>query len=383
MPEPPSEPSSDLPLAGLHVVEVSAFIAAPLAGLTLAGLGATVTRVDPPGGGIDRHRWPLAPDGSSFYFAGLNRGKRIEEIDLKSTTGRARFHDLLREGGPDGGILLTNLAGASHLSHETLRTVRDDVITVELAGHHDGAPAVDYTVNAAVGVPLATGPRDAEGPVNHTLPAWDGMAGTTLAAALLAALRARDRDGRGRRVRVALADVAMAFLSATGVLAEAQGGHERPRDGNHLFGAFGHDLPTRDGRHVMVVAITGRQWRSLVAASGLAAVLDGIAERLGVDLDTDGGRYRARREIVDALSAWSRTLALSDLLRVLERHRVLHAPYRSFREMLRDDPRAAGPDEGGTNPMFAAVDHGPAGRYRVAGSPIRIERSERPSGEAA
>lgn len=352
------------------MVEVSAFIAAPFAGLTLAQLGATVTRIDPPGGGIDRYRWPLAADGSSHYFRELNRGKRVLEADLRSADGERLLHDLLREGGGDGGILLTNLVGPPHLAHETLREVRPDLVSIELTGHHDGRPAVDYTVNAGVGVPLATGAADADGPVNHMLPAWDGMAGLTLSTALLAALRARDRDGKGRRIRVALADVAMHFLCATGVLAEAQDGVDRPRLGNHVFGALGHDLPASDGRRVMVVAITARQWRSLVEASGRADAFARMAERNGWNFETDEGRYEGRKAIVAELSDWSRRLPFDELLATLKGHRVLHGPYRSFRQLLDEDAGAAGPDEGGTNPMFHVVDE-PSGRRRVASSPIR------------
>ena len=202
------------------------------------------------------------------------------------------------------------------------------------------------------------------------LPAWDGMAGLTLSTALLAAMRARDRDGQGRRVRVSLADVAMHFLSATGVLAEAQDGTDRPKLGNHLFGALGHDLPTRDGRSVMVVAITARQWRSLVEASGRTEALRHIGETNGWNFDTDEGRYAGREAIIAELSRWSRTLDFNPLLATLEQHRVLHGPYRTFRQMLAEDPRAAGPAEGGTNPMFRTVDD-PSGRRRVADSPIR------------
>jgi 2-methylfumaryl-CoA isomerase len=74
-------------LAGLRVIEVSAFVAAPLAGATLAALGADVIRVDPPGGGVDIDRWPLHED-VSLYRAGLNQGKRSIELDLKSSAGR-------------------------------------------------------------------------------------------------------------------------------------------------------------------------------------------------------------------------------------------------------------------------------------------------------
>src|SRR5579864_1838690 len=95
-------------LAGLRVVEISAFVAAPLAGATLASLGADVIRVDPPGGGVDIGRWPLHGD-MSLYWAGLNQGKRSIELDLKSKSDQDKLVKLLCESGPDGGILLTNL----------------------------------------------------------------------------------------------------------------------------------------------------------------------------------------------------------------------------------------------------------------------------------
>jgi 2-methylfumaryl-CoA isomerase len=62
-------------LSGMRILELSAFIAAPLAGLTLSQLGADVIRVDPEGGGMDYKRWPLSDDGTSLYWAGLNKGK--------------------------------------------------------------------------------------------------------------------------------------------------------------------------------------------------------------------------------------------------------------------------------------------------------------------
>ena len=82
-------PTADQPLAGLRVVEVSTFVAAPLGGMTLAQLGAEVIRVDPLGGAPDTRRWPLARSGTSLYWAGLNKGKRSVAVDLRSAAGRS------------------------------------------------------------------------------------------------------------------------------------------------------------------------------------------------------------------------------------------------------------------------------------------------------
>ncbi|RVU38605.1 hypothetical protein EOI86_04820 [Hwanghaeella grinnelliae] len=77
-------------IAGLRIVEVSAFVAAPFAPLTLSQLGADVIRIDPEGGGIDYRRRPLSDDQTSLYWAGLNKGKRSVALDLRSADGQEK-----------------------------------------------------------------------------------------------------------------------------------------------------------------------------------------------------------------------------------------------------------------------------------------------------
>src|SRR6202158_963088 len=153
-------------LAGLRVVELSAFVSAPLGGATLAELGADVVRVDPPGGGIDFHRWPLH-GGHSLYWAGLNQGKRSVAIDTRNEKGQALVADLVAHAG----ILLTNLPVRGWSSYERLSARRSDLIMTVLTGNPDGSAAVDYTVNAAVGFPWGTGPEGSGGAGKPALPA--------------------------------------------------------------------------------------------------------------------------------------------------------------------------------------------------------------------
>src|SRR5947209_18021184 len=105
---PSSGPSGGL-LAGLRVVEVSSFVAAPTAGLTMRQLGAEVIRIDPVGGAADIGRWPLSPEGRSIYWAGLNRGKASVELDLTDPDGRQLLVDLVCAPGDGAGILVSNL----------------------------------------------------------------------------------------------------------------------------------------------------------------------------------------------------------------------------------------------------------------------------------
>src|SRR5580765_7731459 len=148
------------PLAGVTVVEAASFVAGPYAGMVLHQLGAEVIRVDPPGGGSDRQRWPLSRSGSSLFWANLNRGKRSVAIDHRLPEGRELLIALATAGGTGGGVFLDNMVGAQRIRYDELAARRPDVIHVHIEGRRGGKPAVDYSINAEVGVPMMTGPTD-------------------------------------------------------------------------------------------------------------------------------------------------------------------------------------------------------------------------------
>ena len=101
--------------------------------------------------------------------------------------------------GANAGFFLTNYPAAGFLSHERLSALRNDLITLRVMGWADERPAVDYTVNSAIGIPFMTGPVGETAPVNHVLPAWDLITGAYAAFALLAADRERAQDRKGLR----------------------------------------------------------------------------------------------------------------------------------------------------------------------------------------
>src|ERR1700730_1259939 len=166
-------------LADLRIVEFSAFVAAPLGGMTMAQFGAEGIRIDPIGGAIDFARWPVTQDGASLYWAGLNKAKRSVALALDRPEGRELAQAIATAPGTGGGIVLSNLPPLPGLDYATLKAKRGDMILLRLTGNRDGSAAVDYTVNAASGFPLVTGPGGA--PVNHVLPAWDIAAGLIVA----------------------------------------------------------------------------------------------------------------------------------------------------------------------------------------------------------
>ena len=146
-------------LQGMRVVEGSAFVAIPLAGMTLAQMGADVIRFDRLEGGLDATRLPLAPNGQSLFWAGLNKGKRSIAIDMKNPRAREIIPEIICAPGDDAGLFLTNLRVRGWMDYETLSARRADLVMVTLLGDRMGRPQVDYTVNPAVGFPRCHGAR--------------------------------------------------------------------------------------------------------------------------------------------------------------------------------------------------------------------------------
>jgi 2-methylfumaryl-CoA isomerase len=351
-------------LADLRIVELSAFVAAPLGGMTMAQLGAEVIRIDPIGGGIDFRRWPVAPNGASLYWAGLNKAKRSVALALDRPEGRELAHAMITAPGTGGGIVLTNLPSLPGLDFASLTAARADVIMLRLVGNRDGSAAVDYTVNAASGLPLVTGPGG--GPVNHVLPAWDIAAGLHLAIGLLAAERHRARTGAGQEVVAVLADVMLATMANLGYVGDVHvNGRARPALGNDLYGSFGRDFATRDGRRIMIIALTPRQWRALGRATGLAERLAMIGPMMDVDLGTEAGRYEARDAIAALLGRWCAERRLDEIRQVFAGTGVLWGEFQDFVQLVRDDPRCST-----ANPLFAEVEQPGIGRYPMPGLPL-------------
>ena len=363
---------SDRPLSGVRIVEISSFVAVPLAGMSLAQLGAEVVRVDPVGGAADYRRWPLTDAGESIYWAGLNKGKRSMAVDMRSPEGQRLVQRLIAEAG----VLITNATGRQWHSYPTLSAQRPDLIHLEVLGRGDGSTGVDYTVNAATGFPLVTGPTDHVGPVNHVMPAWDVSCGLYAALAILAALRHRDNTGRGSSIRLPLDDVALATAANLGFLTEAMvNGAQRPRVGNAIYGQYGRDFTSADGASFMVAALTPRHFRDLTELTGTTKAVAAVAEALGADFSDEGQRYEHRDVLNGLFAAWFRTHTAETVTAALESSAVLWERYQSFAEV------AAGPRVR-ANPLFAPLDQPGIGTYPAPGLPMSVDGVHTPAAAA-
>ena len=356
-------------LTGMRIVEGSAFIAAPMCGMTLAQLGAEVIRFDHIRGGIDYKRWPVTEDNHSIYWADLNKGKKSFAVDLKSPEGQELVTALIVAEGPEsktGGIFSTNLPAKGWLSYESLKAQREDLIQLTIVGDRHGGTALDYTINAKVGYPSMTGHPDDDRPVNHVLPAWDNIAAYQAALSLLAADRHRILTGEGQKISMTLADTALATIGHLGFIGDRMiNGTERPRYGNDLYGAFGRDFQTRDGIRVMVIALSANQWRGLLAATGLAQSMQDLGTHLELDLNHEGNRFTARDEIAKVLGDWVCRQNFADLAQSFDENRVCWGKYQTVTELIDNDIDVT-PD----NPIFAEIEQPGIGRYPVPGQPM-------------
>ena len=353
-------------LKGLRIVEGSAFVAAPLGGMTLAQMGADVIRFDLIGGGLDYKRWPVTADDTSIYWATMNKGKRSLAINLRDPEGQEIIAALIAAPGPEAGIFLTNLQVQPWLDYDALKARRDDLIMLKIIGNPDASVAVDYTINARTGWPYVTGPEDHEGPINNVLPGWDLTCGLTAAIGLLAAERHRTRSGEGQLIKLSLADVAYHLTGSLGYIGDVQiNGQTRPRIGNDMYGTFGRDFTTSDGRQIMLVIVTRRHIRALGDVTGLKQRFEELEAARGVDLELEADRWKVRAELNEMVAAWFAKQTMAEASAVLTAAGILWGPFRTYEQMVAEDPFVST-----DNPMFEDIDQPGIGRLLTPGSPL-------------
>lgn len=373
-------------LDGMRVVEVSAFVAAPSGGMTLAQMGAEVIRVDLPRGGLDYRRWPVIEredprDNVSLFWAGLNKNKKSVAIDFTQAEGQELAQQLIAAPGDDAGMLLTNMPPRGWLDYDSLVKRRADLIQVTIQGDRHGGSAVDYTLNPRVGLPYLTGPVDYSGVVNHVLPAWDLVTGQMAALGMLAAERYRSRNkksnGGGQHVKLPLEDVAMAIMSNLGFIAEAERGIERPRIGNELFGSYGCDFLTADKKRIMVVGLTVKQWRSLVAACSLEEEMTQLAARLNRDFNLEGDRYKSSEDISALIEHVISGKSLQEVAALFERNGVCWGKYQTVKELVETDPSCST-----ANPLFSKIEQPGIGDTLAPAIPLTFDGDRAPVRQA-
>lgn len=259
-------------LAGFRILDLSQYLPGPFSTQILADLGAEVVKIEPPAGDPMRHFGPLDGDGISVFYKLVNAGKRVVELDLKSSEGHAALIALV---GRADGLLESFRPGTMArlgLSQQDLRAVNPDLVHCALSGYGQAGPMArqpGHDINyMAWGGGLATsGPR--EKPAFAHPPTSDYASALQAALAMTAALLRRDRSGKGAFLDVSIGETVLSW-QAFAVTAALREGSPMTRGDSFLNGgaACYGVYETADRRFVALGAVEDKFWAAFCKAVG-------------------------------------------------------------------------------------------------------------------
>ncbi len=356
-----------LPLDGITVIDLSQIYNGPYATFLLATAGASVIKIEPPGGESLRRRGVVG--GAALPFAMLNGCKDSLMLNLKAEAGKQVLRDLVLTAD----VLVENFApgvmARLGLGADALQALNPRLIYAQSSGFGSSGPyrdypAMDLTVQAMAGVMSITGFPDRP-PVKAGPALCDFFAGTHLYGAITTALYEREKTGVGRQVEVAMLDAVYPSLSSSLGLHFGSGGDVPPRTGNRHGGmaeAPYNVYPANDG-YIAIICVGDVHWRSLLAAMD--------RDDLSADPRFASLKDRvANIEVVDAIvDEWTATRSKEALFKHLTNHRVPCAPVRDLAEVV-NDPHLH------QRGFLQQQDHPELGSITVQHSPLRFAGSE-------
>jgi crotonobetainyl-CoA:carnitine CoA-transferase CaiB-like acyl-CoA transferase len=328
------------PLAGLRVLELARILAGPWAGQLLADLGADVIKVERKGTGDDTRGWgPPFVEGAdgkhigSAYFHSANRGKRSIELDFENDEGKrivrklAAKSDVLIENFKVGGLKKFGLDYES-LKAECPRLVYCSVTGFGQDGPDAGRAGYDLMAQGIGGIMDITG-MPGNPPTRVGVAISDIFTGVYSVVGILAALREREKTGKGAYVDTALVDSTVGVL-ANQALNYLVGGKIPQRIGNtHPNIVPYQEFPVSDG-HIIVATGNDNQYVKFCDVIG--------GPELGKDpkYKDNVGRLTHRDELVAKLTVLTRKMSKADLLAKLEAVKVPAGPINNLEEVFKD-----------------------------------------------
>lgn len=358
---------TETPLHGLRVADFSRVLAGPLCTMVLADLGADVVKVERPGTGDETRAWgpPFVADDAA-YFLSVNRNKRSMALDLSSEEGRRAARALALRSD----VLVENFRPGRMdrfgLGYAGLRAEHPGLVycsITALGGAADPALAgYDLAVQALTGLMSITGPRDGE-PTKVGVALLDVVAGLYAVAGILAAVRARDRTGRGQRVEVSLFDAGVAALVNQAA--------------NHLLGGV---VPERMGNqhpNIVPYQVFRASDRPFVLAAGNDDLFARACRAIGRPelagdprFASNADRVRHREALAIELEEALAREPAGEWLRRLAEAGVPAAPVRSIDEVFASPEGAAAVRE---------VEDPVRGLLRLVADPIRLGEAPKPA----
>ena len=321
-------------LKGLVVLDFGQLIAAPVCGMWLADLGATVIKIEPPHGELARHMGPPSHNGESFVLLASNRNKLGMILDLKHDGAGEVVNRMVRRAD----ILLQNfrpdVAERLGLGWEKLKTVNPDLIYCAISAYGQDnpwreRPGVDGIVQAASGIMSVIEGRD--GPGKVPLPLADMTGAMFATMSIMSALRVRDGGHGGSFLdidlfggMIMLQQLSLSAYLTSGELPEPSGSAASYAAPNEVF-------PTMDG-WVMVAAYQPSRWKALCVVLGCTQLLDDAR------FSTNADRVANRDELHQALDPVFRTRTAEFWTEILLAHDVMASAVASYADVVASAP---------------------------------------------
>ncbi|HXL38710.1 MAG TPA: CoA transferase [Ktedonobacteraceae bacterium] len=353
-------------LSDVVIIDLSRVLAGPHCTMILGDLGATVIKVEQPGKGDDtRHFGPPYIAGESAYYLGLNRNKHSILIDFSTPEGKERLLKLLSTAM----VLVENFRPGTlerqGLGYEALRSINPGLIYCSISGYGQTGPyalrpGYDFVAQAESGLMSVTGEVDGA-PQRVGSPVGDISAGVYACIAILAALRVRDRTGKGQHIDISLLETTTSLLSnvASNYLIS---GEEAPRLGNGHPNIVPYQaFRTLDG-YIVVSCGNDRLYQALCQLLG--------REDLGIDprFATNPQRVRNRDQLVPALQEEFLHRSTEEWLPELRAAGIPCGPINTVSQIFHD-PQIQARD------FVWECEHPTAGRIKLSGSPMHLSET--------
>jgi len=321
-------------LHGIRVLDLSQGAAGPTCAMALGDLGADILKVEPPGGEWGRALGPPFVGGVAASFLGMNRNKRSIVVDLKQRDG----HDVVLRLAESCDVAVESFrpgvadrlgVGYEEMSARNPRLVYVAISAFGQKGPWRDRPGVDGVAQAVGGIMSVTGTEGGP-PVKVGVPAADMAGGMYAVQAVLAALYARERTGRGQRVDISLLDSLLAYQVVPLSMFLASGEAPQRLGSAAPYSAPNEAFATSDG-HVMVAAYTAKRWPALCRQ----------LERpdLATDprFDSNEKRVRGRSELRDVLEPLFLKRTTAEWLKLLDEADIICGPLLTYGDLVSED----------------------------------------------
>ncbi|KAF9432115.1 hypothetical protein BGZ76_011249 [Entomortierella beljakovae] len=358
------------PLDGIRVLDLTRVLAGPYCTQLLGDLGAEVIKIENPHGGDDTRAWgppfaknldPSDPTQETAYFLGVNRNKKSVTVNIRSAEGRQLLHDLVQKVD----VLVENYVPGKldkmGLGYKELSQLNPKLIYASITGYgqtgpYRTRPGYDVMIEAEAGLMYITGEQDGM-PVKVGVAVTDLTTGLYAHGAIMAAILARYRTGRGQHIDCSLLDAQVVTLANIGSSYLIAGQEAKRMGTSHPSIVPYQVMPTKDS-HIMIGAGNDGQFKTLCSVLGLEELCDMPAFKTNKD------RVKNRKELLGILTERLGTKDNKAWLEALEGRGIPFAPINNIGQTF-EHPQVVARE------MIQEVEHPKAGKIKLTGPAVK------------